>query len=160
MSHPIGWEIHNPNERKQDTMKLVTIKNDRAVSVREYKNTTANTTKTLDFRQFSDDRGLVFGSPEHRAEFSRYCNAENVKGVASLEKFRASGLVLEKIVETTSKADGSLKTGVIRFSIPKVAKEKVKKQDNMLKAISELPEDALNKVLEILKQNNQPAIEA
>jgi hypothetical protein len=141
-------------------MKLVTIKNDRAVSVREYKNTTANTTKTLDFRQFSDDRGLVFGSPEHRAEFSRYCNAENVKGVASLEKFRASGLVLEKIVETTSKADGSLKTGVIRFSIPKVAKEKVKKQDNMLKAISELPEDALNKVLEILKQNNQPAIEA
>lgn len=141
-------------------MKLVTIKNDRAVSVREYKNTTANTTKTLDFRQFSEDRGLAFGSPEHRAEFSRYCNAENVKGVAQLEKFRASGLVLDKIVETTSKADGSLKSGVIRFSVPRVPKAKAKKEDTMLKAISALPEDALNKVLEILKANHQPTIEA
>jgi len=140
-------------------MKLVTIKNDRAVSVREYKNTTANTTKTLQFREFSEDRGLVFGSPEHRAEFSRYCNAENVKGVASLEKFRASGLVLDKIVETTSKADGSLKTGVIRFSIPKVPKERVKKQDNMLKAISELPEDKLEQVLAILKASQATTIE-
>lgn len=141
-------------------MKLVNIQNNRALSVREYKTSTANTEKVLDFRGYSEHYGLVYGSPEHRAEFSRHCNAENVKAVAGLEKFRASGLVLEKIVETTSKADGSLKSGVIRFSVPKVPKEKVKKQDNMLKAISELPEDALNKVLEILKQNNQPAIEA
>jgi hypothetical protein len=141
-------------------MKLVNIQNDRAVSVREYKSTTATTGKTLDFRGYSEHYGLTYGSPEHRAEFSRYCNAENVKAVAGLEKFRASGLVLEKIVETTSKADGSLKSGVIRFSVPKVPKEKVKKQDNMLKAISDLPEDALNKVLEILKQNQKPVIEA
>jgi hypothetical protein len=83
-----------------------------------------------------------------------------VKAVAKFEQFRAKGLVLEKIVETTNKADGSLKSGVIRFSIPKIAKEKVKKEDSMLKALSELSEEALNKVLEILKQNQTPVIEA
>ena len=140
-------------------MKLVTIKNDRAVSVREYKNSTAHTQKTLNFRQFSEDRGLIFGSPEHRAEFSRYCNAENVKSVAQVEKLRSLGLVLDKVVETTRKSDGTITAGTIRFALPRIPKERAKKQDNMLKAISELPEDALNKVLEILKQNNQPAIE-
>lgn len=141
-------------------MKLVTIKNDRAVSVREYKASLSTTHKVLDFRQFAEDRGLAYGSPEHRAEFSRHCNSENIRAVAELEKFRASGLVLDKVVETTRKADGSLTAGTIRFSLPKVPKERVKKQDKMLSAIAELPEDALNKVLEILKQNQKPTIEA
>lgn len=136
------------------------MQNDRAVSVRPYKTSTATTEKTLDFRGYADHYGLVFGSPTHRSEFSRHCNAENVKAVAKFEQFRAKGLVLEKIVETTNKADGSLKSGVIRFSIPKIAKEKVKKEDSMLKALSELSEEALNKVLEILKQNQTPVIEA
>ena len=121
-------------------MKLVNIQNDRAVSVREYKSTTATTGKTLDFRGYSEHYGLTYGSPEHRAEFSRYCNAENVKAVAGLEKFRASGLVLEKIVETTNKADGSLKSGVIRFSVPKVPKEKEKKA-TLPKGVENLPAD-------------------
>lgn len=141
-------------------MKLVTIKNDRAVSVREYKSSISTTQKALNFRQFAEDRGIAYGSPEHRAEFSRHCNAENVKAVAQLEKFRSLGLVLDKVVETTRKEDGSITAGTIRFAVPRIPKERVKKQDTMLKAISDLPEDALNKVLEILKQNQKPTIEA
>jgi len=143
-------------------MKLINIQNNRAVSVREYKTSTANTEKVLDFRGYSEHYGLVYGSPEHRAEFSRHCNAENVKAVAGLEKFRASGLVLEKIVETTSKADGSLKSGVIRFSVPKIPREKVEKkndQSKMLEALASLPEDKLDQVLAIIKANQAPAIE-
>lgn len=115
--------------------QLATI-NDRKVSIREYKNSTATTDTRLQFREFSEAYGLEFGSAEHRAEFSRYCASRNAEGVAYLEKARQAGLSLNKSVETLDKK-GNVVGIRLAFTTAKVAKEKVAKvkQADLLTAL-------------------------
>jgi hypothetical protein len=143
--------------------KQIVIKDNRVVSTRNYKNSNSNTEKSLDFRQYSEAFGVEYGSAEHRAQYSRWCQSETSRGVAELEKFRNLGLVLDKITETVSKDGKTVTAGTIRFHTPKVPKVKEtkeeKKQDKMLEAIASLPEDKLEQVLAILKANQVTTID-
>jgi hypothetical protein len=134
---------------------LATI-NDRKVTIREYKNSTATTDTRLQFREFSEVYGLEFGSAEHRAEFSRYCASRNAEGVAYLEKARQKGLSLNKSVETLDK-NGNIIGIRLAFSTAKVAKEKTPRLTNAqkLKALSTMSEEEL--LAEIAKRKEAKA---
>lgn len=126
---------------------LATI-SDRKVSVREYKNSTATSDKRLSFKEFGTTFGLEIGSPEHRAEFSRYCQSRNAEAVAFVEKARSNGLSLANSVETVDK-EGNLVGVRIAFTkakTPKVKAPKVKQED-ILSTLASLPKAELEALL-------------